>query len=337
MTTLGNTAAVPSDQPIAFTSGEREAFRTPRVARLVRDLSLVWLQAVAGGVLFALHPAVWTYVIALVVIGGAQHGLGMVSHECVHGLIWPRSRRLNDWIGAWLFASPVLLPYGVYRQRHMAHHRFLSTDNDTKTLYRRDIRSWRFLLEAARSLSMRDYVGQSVDAVRTGQRLGPGADPATFAARLRTDLRRILVVQGLLFLGFAFAPHWHGIPIWYLFLWLLPLVTTGFWFGKLRSIVEHQPLTVDARPHSGSPYFKGTPTPTLRSVRPTLGERLILSKINFHFHGEHHLWPWVSYQHLPAVSTRLWGPGTGTRAVGDQIVAMDGGYLAVLLRFVRGD
>ena len=30
-----------------------------------------------------------------------------------------------------------------------------------------------------------------------------------------------------------------------------------------------------------------------------------LSKINFNFHAEHHLWPFVSYQYLPVLHERL--------------------------------
>lgn len=337
MTTAGQPTPAAPDRAVTFSPAERDAFRTPRVAGMIRDLSLIWLQAVAGIALFVLHPGVGTYLVTLVLVGGAQHGMGMVAHECAHRLLLPRSRRLNDWLGAWLFASPVLLPYGVYRQRHLAHHQLVSTDDDTKTIYRRDIRGWRFLLEAARSLSARDFVHQSIEAVRRGRQRGPGTDPAAFAARLRGDLRRIVVVQGLLFAALSATVRWRGLPVGYLLLWALPLMTMSFWFSKLRSIVEHQPLAADARPDAASPYFKGTPTPTLRSVRPVLPERLVLSKINFHFHAEHHLWPWVSYQHLPAVSARLWGGDSGTRTVGRQVAAMGGGYAATLRRLSRGD
>jgi len=48
------------------------------------------------------------------------------------------------------------------------------------------------------------------------------------------------------------------------------------------------------------------PGPMLRPVHASWFERLFLSKINFHYHAEHHLWPWISYQHLPEMNARLW-------------------------------
>ena len=72
----------------------------------------------------------------------------------------------------------------------------------------------------------------------------------------------------------------------------------------------------------------------LRSVRATWLERLFLSKINFHFHGEHHLWPWISYQHLPAVNAKLWeGRELGElREINGNVVMCDKSYGAAIRR-----
>ena len=58
-----------------------------------------------------------------------------------------------------------------------------------------------------------------------------------------------------------------------------------------------------ADPASG--YFGGTAGSFVRSVRASWWERLLVCKINFGFHAEHHLWPQVSYQYLPVLRQRL--------------------------------
>jgi fatty acid desaturase len=320
---------------ILFTREERSKLGTPRVTRVVVDLSLVWLQALTGCALFMLFPSLWTYPVAILLIGSAQHGLHLVAHECVHNLLVPGNRRLNDWIGSQLFAGPVMLPFLVFRRRHVNHHRFVSTQEDTKFVYRRDLRGWRFVLEFVRSLSMVEYLQQVVAALRVGRRGGVGEG---FHAILRRDARAILAAQAVIFLAFLlFDPLWHGIPTYYVLLWLVPAVTTNYWVGKLRSVVEHHPFRVDTRPGSGSPYFMETPVPLLRSVRARWWERILLSKLNFHFHGEHHLWPWISYQHLPAVSERLWRGGSGRRTIDGQTVWMGDDYTTVLRSLARGE
>lgn len=322
---------------ISWTPEEIAALRSPRIGRLVLDLGLIWVHAAGGCAVFILHPAPWTYALSLLLVGAAQHRILLIPHECIHGLLIPGHRRLNDWIGANLFAAAVLLPYRVYRQRHMAHHRLVSTAEDTKFLYRRDLRGWRFLLEVVFSLSMLDYFLQVIRAVRRGQRGTAGGQPAAFRAALRRDLPAIAIVQGLIFAVFlAFDPLWRGIPTYYGLLWIGPLLTTSYWFGKLRSAVEHQPFRGEVDPASDSAYFMGAPAPTLRSVRATRWERLCFSATNFHFHAEHHLWPWISYQHLPAASRRIWGEGAGSRIVDGQKVDMARSYASVLARLVRG-
>jgi fatty acid desaturase len=319
-------------EPIRFSRQERSRLSAPATPKLALDVSMMCAQIAVGIAVFASHPSFWSWVVAAFLIGGGQHGLTMVAHEAVHTLVWPQSRRVNDWLGGYLFAGPTLLPYGVYRERHLAHHRFVSTANDTKSLYRRDLAGWRFVTEALRSLSGRDYIVQVLDVLRRGREDAGRNSSADFENAFPRDALRIGIVQAALFMAFLpFDPRWHGIPTYYLLLWLAPIMTTLFWFSKLRSCVEHRPLRSEAGTHEA--FFMGTSAPMLRSVRATWFERLFFSKINFHYHGEHHLWPWISYQHLPEASTRLRASGAQTGPRGQ--TASDGGsYLATIAQFV---
>lgn len=321
---------------IQLTQEERLRFRRPSTARLVLDFSMPWAQAILGCALFIVSPSVLTWIVAVVLVAGAQHGLALIAHEAAHFLICPEHKRRNDLIGTYLFAAPTLMPFHVFRQRHAVHHRLVSQSGDTKDVYRRDMRGWRFVAEILGGLSGTDYVLKVRDALKAGK--GEGSE--RFASNLRRDQVSIVLVNGVLFLIFtAFDPLHYGIPTYYFILWLWPLVTVSFLLARLRAVVEHQPpraAAVDAPP---TPYFWNTPGPLLRSVHATWLERLLLSKINFHYHAEHHLWPWASYQHLPALNAKIWNgrEGESVQVLGGNLVVCDRSYGAVLGSMVRGE
>jgi fatty acid desaturase len=312
-----------------FTDEERVRFRRPRVGRLVFDLTLPWLQVIAGCWIFIAYPGFWTWLIAALLISGAQHGLSLIAHEASHFLVWPWDKRKNDWIGTYLFAAPTILPFNVYRQRHVIHHRLVSQSGDTKNVYLRDWSGWKFLLEVLRSLIGLEYILK----VREALRIGKGAEYEKFDANLRRDQLAILMVNGVIFLVLtSMDPLHYGIPTYYFLLWLIPLITLSFLFAKIRALVEHQPPRTGCDFTTKTRFFMNTPGPMLRSVKARWLERLFLSKINFHFHAEHHLWPWISYQHLPEINSRIWkGHGTEKSMIfHENFIVMDRDYSSVL-------
>ena len=71
--------------------------------------SIVWLRE---------HALVW---LPVVLLGFWVQRLYMVGHEASHRKLWPRSLRLNDFLGQ-LFLLPILVPVSVFRQIHFFHH-----------------------------------------------------------------------------------------------------------------------------------------------------------------------------------------------------------------------
>jgi fatty acid desaturase len=284
------------------TPHELKAFSRPSGPRAARDLSLIWLQIVAAASLYVLYPAWWTWFAAFVLIAGGQHGLAMATHEFGHYLVLPGNRRLNDRIGAWCFGAPVGIPLAVFRHRHFEHHRVYSTDGDPKIVYRRSLRGARLLLEIARGASGYEFVHHAVVASRRHAREAAagaaGPDPWR-------ELPMLLIAQAVVALAFTIVAS----PWLYLTLWLLPLVTLAQLFQTLRAIVEHRPPEDEMGVSPGSGYYGDTPGPFVRTLRAAWWERLLVCKLNFGFHAEHHLWPQVSYQYLPALRERLESAG----------------------------
>lgn len=302
---------------------ESRAWLHPRPLRLALDLLGIWAQVGVALLLFhhfPTHPGV--ALLALTLIGGAQHACGLVAHEGAHYLLIPQNRKLNDLLCAVFFASPILLPFATYRRRHMEHHRHVSTEHDTKELYRRRFRGWRLLWEVTRSLLGLDFVSQAWLTLKP--RPGTRKPSAKTTGGFGRDLAALALVQSAL-LGFFAIWDWRL----YFLLWLLPLITFAQLFSKLRSAAEHQPL--DSEAGAGhTPYFKDTDAPYLRSIGATPIEGLFLTRINFHYHAEHHLWPQVCYQYLPILHERL-------KARPDfEGVVFAGSYLHVILRLAHG-
>jgi len=291
-------AALAPIQPAGIlTTEEVRAYRRPIAWRQVLDFGLVWLQIFAGLALFVWSPGILSYALAALLIAGGQHGLGLVAHEFIHYNVVPENRRLNDFLGTWFFAAPGGLPFTLFRHRHFLHHRYYSTDQDTKTIYRRDIRGLKLLPEIFKRLVMFEYFHHVYSVLRYMKK--ESRIPAASGPGLLKILPPLLVTHAVIF-----AALWPIHPLAYFFLWLAPLLTLQMLFLNVRAITEHQPpRSLGGKP--GSPYFLGTAGPFIRTVNTNLFERLFFCKINFGYHVEHHLWPQINYQFLPAVHRRL--------------------------------
>jgi fatty acid desaturase len=245
-----------------------------------------------------LHPTWWSAVGAFVLIAGGQHGLALATHEFAHYSVWPANRRLNDLLGGWLFGAPVGIPLAIFRHRHFEHHRTYSTDEDPKTIYRHSLRGVRLFREFASGLIGWAFVDHARMArARHAHEAAAGKPGPSLAAALPP----LLAAQVTLALIFTLAAS----PWLYVTLWLLPLITLSQLLQTLRAIVEHRPLEERMGAHPASGYYGGTAGPFVRSVRASWWERLLVCKLNFGFHAEHHLWPQVSYQYLPVLRQRL--------------------------------
>ena len=66
-----------------------------------------WVVIGAAMALYAVLPNPLTFVFAVIVIGSRQLGLAILMHDAAHGVLM-KTRSLNEWVGQWLCAYPVL-------------------------------------------------------------------------------------------------------------------------------------------------------------------------------------------------------------------------------------
>jgi fatty acid desaturase len=279
---------------------EARKFSKAHPGRLTTDLTLIWVQALLGIATYSYFQNISSFIIGFILVGSAQHGMNLVAHEGAHKLIAPGRKKLNDFVARWLFASAVCLPYSLYRERHLAHHRLVATEDDTKEIYRRNIRGFRIVTECVKSLLGIDYIIQVFAVVRRSEESASRNSSGGLPAWFKREFVPIATTQTVICAALTAIDPWL-----YPLLWILPNVSMAMLIGKIRSIVEHKPLREMEGVAPGSGYYMDTTLPCLRSVQSTWIERIFISKVNFHFHAVHHLWPFVSYQHLPTLNARL--------------------------------
>src|SRR5579859_3877255 len=91
----------------------------------LRGLALIihaWAVIFGAMALFAWWPNPATFLLAAAIIAGRQLGLAILMHDAAHKLLLADSA-LNDRLGAWLCAYPVIADLALYRPYHLTHHR----------------------------------------------------------------------------------------------------------------------------------------------------------------------------------------------------------------------
>jgi fatty acid desaturase len=243
--------------------------------------------------LFVWWPNPFTFLLAVMVIGGRQLGLAILMHDAAHGLLFA-NRRLNDWVGAWLCAFPVFTSLSLYRPYHLKHHRFTQQAEDPDLglsaafpITRKSL--WRKVV--------RDLSGQTAFTRRREQfQRGIG-------------LREGLIVNVILWMGLAAAGYWWLYPV----LWLLPLATWYQLVSRIRNIAEHAVV-----PDNDDP---------LRNTRTTHANpivRLLVAPYWVNYHLEHHLFMFVPCWRLPQAHRTLLAGGRRAE------MELQPGYAAVL-------
>src|SRR5215472_3554367 len=257
-----------------------------------------WIVIGAAMAVYALWPHPLSFLAAAIVIGGRQLGLAILQHDAAHGVL-TRTKWLNEWVGQWLCAYPVLGNMITYRHYHLQHHRRTQQPDDpdiglsapfpiTRASFKRKM--------------IRDITGQTGFKQRKAQFLGALRNlDEPLAHRARTYWRRLgpqtLVNLILLALMSAF-----GKPHYYPMFWALPNLTWHMVITRLRNIAEHAVV-----PDNDD---------VLRSARTTYAswlERALLAPYWVNYHVDHHVLFYVACYNLPKLHALLLAKGYGPK------------------------
>ena len=246
-----------------------------------KGLSLIahaWAIILLSVALFSIFPNIFTFFIAVVVIGGRQLGLAVLMHEGAHGLT-NNSTKVNDILSQWLCAFPAWLDTYGYRHYHLSHHRYTQKDNDPDIGLSRPFPVSK--LSFARKV-LRDLLG--VSGVQQRYELifnlflnkevlkENGKNITGFKSK--NTLLGIFVSNTILFFIMSLFGSW-----WFYFaFWLLPLFTFYQLFLRIRNIAEHAGVKLDCDDFDNA-----------RTTYANLFERAFVAPYYVNYHLEHHL------------------------------------------------
>lgn len=272
-----------------------------------------WLMIVAifAAVVTWTNPL--TILLAILLLGGRQLGLAVLMHEAGHKTLF-KSQRLNEGVGQWLCAYPVMGDVSAYGASHREHHRLAGTEEDP------DLPNYRAYPVSKASFKRkltRDLTGQ------TGLLLLRSLFGAARGRNvmLRDGEQTHAELRGLAVNLVLFLLMWLlGVGAYYL-LWLLAYFFAYPLIARIRQVAEHGNV--------GNLY---DPDPRLhtRTTCASPLERLIFCPNHVNFHVEHHFLASVPAHKLPELHLTLKRKGFYQ----GHEEALASGYLDVIRRAV---
>jgi fatty acid desaturase len=226
-----------------------------------------------GGIFWA--AAAWTnpltLLLAIILLGGRQLGLAVLMHEAGHKTLF-KTQRLNEVVGQWLCAYPVLGDVGAYGASHREHHRHAGTESDP------DLPNYRAYPVSKASFMRklkRDVTGKTGLAL-LGYLFGGQGRNLMLREGESTDSTRQGLLVNLLMFGIMLAA---GVGVLYL-LWVIAYLTAYPLIARIRQVAEHGnvPNLYDPDPRMNT-----------RTTYANLLERMIFCPNGVNYHLEHHL------------------------------------------------
>ena len=231
------------------------------------------------------HPV--AYIVALFVIGGRMHALGILIHDFAH-YRFISNKKVSDLIGDLVLAWPLGTTVDGYRRNHLAHHRYTNTDQDPDWVVKFGTQEFTFPQRWQYALAniAGYFIGTSSyrDIRLITQRLKGG--PAVPRAYKIKRLGFYVAVAAIL----TATGTWLG----FLLYWVVPYFTTLLLLLYLRSVAEH---------FGGMEYDHELTSS--RTVYPHFWERAFIAPHYVKYHLDHHLYPSVPYYNLPKLHALL--------------------------------
>ena len=235
---------------------------------ILGSIALVWLVFQGDWHLYYLPCPI----VAFLIIGWAQFSISHGLHEAVHKNL---GENQNDLIAGLLTAWPIGFTMS-YRDIHLDHHRYFGNGSKDP-----DFAGYSDFPRSKRQLLTRIlFNGSGVPAIwQFFFQRSPSKSPAA-SRNWKMEMVGLIIVQFSIFAALGTFIGWFAYPLF----WVLPIITLGKMFSSTRLLCEH-----------GSPDG----IPVIRTILGTPSETKTLGAFNFHYHGEHHIYPTVPFAGLP--------------------------------------
>ena len=246
-----------------------------------------WLAIAAVFAVVGAYTNPITVLLAIILLGGRQLGLSVLMHECGHRSLF-KTAKLNDVVGQWFCALPVMNDLPSYARGHLIHHRNAGTreDPDLGNYEAYPISRASFKRKISRDLTGRTGL-KLLTFIARGAAGGMSNEKRTNAS----SFYRQLAVQFALLLVLSL----FGMP-WAYLLWVVAYMTSFMLFIRLRQVAEHAAVP---------DLFDPDPRKNTRTVIARWWERLLLAPNGVNYHMEHHFMASVPCYRLKALHSHL--------------------------------
>lgn len=229
-----------------------------------------WLAIIVIFSVVAIYTNLLTVLVAILLLGGRQLGLAVLMHECGHRSLF-KSARLNDVLGQWLCALPIMNDMPSYARGHLRHHRAAGTTEDPDLS---NYQSYPISKESFKRKVVRDLTGQT--GIKLLAYLLKGS--ATAMSNEEREGTKPLLQQIGVQLVMICVLSLFGVA-WLYLLWVAAYLTTFMLFIRLRQVAEHAAVP---------DLFDLDPRKNTRTVIPRWWERALLAPNMVNYHMEHH-------------------------------------------------
>ncbi len=250
-----------------------------------------WLTVIATIAVCETYFSWPLYCVTLFVIASRQHALLVIMHEAAHFRI-AKNRTLNDLIGNYFSAFPILAATEWYRDHHNKHHKFLNTDKDPDWNRKITLEEWQFPQprnQLAKTI-LRQFLLGGYEWITLMINMS-----GLFPLGRLTNMRRLLTLAHKVsyYAIIISAIYSFGMGPLFLTYWLAPLLIVFPALQRIRSISEH---------------FGLQHTHKLNDSRNILANWLELGLFaphNINYHLVHHMYPSVPQHNLKKLQSEL--------------------------------
>jgi len=246
-----------------------------------------WLAIIGIFAVVTLYPNVLTVLLALLLLGGRQLGLAVLMHECGHRSLF-KSAKLNDVLGQWLCAFPIMNDMPSYARGHLRHHKSAGTAEDPDLP---NYQAYPISKASFRRKVIRDLTGQTGLKILTFILKGSASAMSNEKRKGSKSLYGQIVVQCAMLAVLAS----FGVA-WLYLLWIGAYLTTFMLFIRLRQIAEHAAVP---------DLYDLDPRKNTRTRVPSWWERGLLAPNMVNYHMEHHFMASVPCYHLKELHQTL--------------------------------
>ena len=246
-----------------------------------------WLAIAVIFAIVATYTNPVTIVLAVILLGGRQLGLSVLMHECGHRTLF-RTAKLNDVIGQWLCALPVMNDQPSYARGHLEHHRKAGTVDDPDLP---NYQAYPVSRDSFRRKMMRDLTGQT--GFKLMGYIFRGASGAI--SREKRDSALPFLQQLGVQLALFMVLNACGIG-WTYLLWAVAYLSVFMFIIRVRQVAEHAAVP---------DLFDPDPRMNTRTVDAPWWQRLVFAPNGVNYHMEHHFMASVPCYRLRALREHL--------------------------------